>query len=135
HDFSGDTVVGIQGLWRAPQLFGQGSPAGGGAHFAGSLADLPFVLSDAEQDFIAPENVQALIWREAVPSLLTDAVLPRWWHVSTNELHTVALYQAAGEELVKAAASADQLRAKVIDILEQRVLPSDSSPVDLTLQT
>ena len=135
HDFSGDTVVGIQGLWRAPQLFGQGSPAGGGAHFAGSLADLPFVLSDAEQDFIAPENVQALIWREAVPSLLTDAVLPRWWNVSTNELHTVALYQAAGEELVKAAASDDQLRAKVIGILAQRMLPRDSSRLELTLQT
>jgi hypothetical protein len=135
HDFSGDTVVGIQGLWRAPQLFGQGSPAGGGAHFAGSLADLPFVLSDAEQDFIAPENVQALIWREAVPSLLTDAVLPRWWNVSTNELHTVALYQAAGEELVKAAASDDQLRAKLISILAQRMLPRDSTRLEVTIQT
>src|ERR671930_165754 len=54
HDFSGDTVAGVEGLWRAPQLFGEGSPAGGGAHFVGPLADLPFVLSDAEQDFTAP---------------------------------------------------------------------------------
>ncbi|PYV72683.1 MAG: hypothetical protein DMG97_13050 [Acidobacteria bacterium] len=47
----------------------------------------------------------------------------------------MALYQAAGEELVKAAASDDQLRAKVIGILAQRMLPRDSSRLELTLQT
>src|SRR5207249_12207333 len=52
HDFAGDTVMGIQGLWHAPQLFGQGAPAGGGARFVGSLADLPYALSEAEQAFI-----------------------------------------------------------------------------------
>jgi len=31
--------------------------------------NLPYVLSEMEQDFIAPENVQALIWRELVPGL------------------------------------------------------------------
>ena len=62
HDFSGDTVTGVEKqAWQAPQLFGAGSPAGGGARLVGSLADLPYVLADAEQDFIAPENVQALI--------------------------------------------------------------------------
>ena len=133
HDFSGETVSGVEGLWRAPQLFGAGSPAGGGAHFVGSLADLPFVLSDAEQDFIAPENVQALIWREAVPSLLTDAIMPRWWGVTHSELHAVALYQSAGEELVKTAASDRDLRTKVMDILCQRMLPHRSSRLELAL--
>jgi len=133
HDFSGDTVVGVEGLWRSPQLFGQGSPAGGGAHFVGSLADLAFVLSDAEQDFIAPENVQALIWREAVPSLLTDAIVPRWWDVSRNELHAVALYQAAGEELVRTSATNEELRGSVLTILGERMLPHWSSRIESAL--
>src|SRR3989442_4389893 len=108
HDFSGETVNGLERLWRAPQLFGAGSPAGGGAHMVGSLADLPYVLAEMEQDFIAPENVQALIWRELVPGLLTNAVLPRWWAVSRNEFHAITLYQHAGEELVTASAKNDQ---------------------------
>lgn len=130
HDFSGETVAGVEGLWRAPQLFGEGSAAGGGAHLVGSLADLPYVLSEAEQDFIAPENVQALIWREVVPGLLTDAVLPRWWDVDRNELHAVALYQRAGEELLTSAAnsdsdanSRDELRDKVAQALSDRMSP------------
>ena len=99
HDFAGDTVAGIERLWQAPQLFGVGSPAGGGAHLVGSLADLPYALASAEQEFIAPENVQALIWQEMVPGLLTSSIVPRWWGISKTELHAVALYQEAGEEL------------------------------------
>ena len=52
HDFSGETVIGVEHVWQAPQLFGEGSPAGGGAHLVGSLADLPYVLAEVEQDFI-----------------------------------------------------------------------------------
>jgi|SRR5271167_4661607 len=44
HDFAGETVSGIKTVWETPELFGQGYPAGGGAHFVGSLADLPYVL-------------------------------------------------------------------------------------------
>ena len=37
-----------------------------------------------------------------------DAVLPRWWTVSRDELHAVSLYQRAGEELLAASpANAD----------------------------
>ena len=124
HDFAGETVGGIENLWRAPQLFGEGTPAGGGAHFVGSLADLPYALSEAEQDFITPENVQALIWREAVPELLTDSVFPRWWNVSRNELHAVALYQRAGEELLSAAETNEDVRGKVVNILSERMAPA-----------
>jgi len=124
HDFSGDTVVGMQrACWKAPQLFGAGSPAGGGAHLVGSLADLPYVLAEAEQDFITPENVQALIWGAVVPGLLTSAVVPRWWGVSRNELHAVSLYQQAGEELLKASADNAELRNHVTDILADRMPP------------
>ena len=121
HDFSGDTVIGMDKVWQPSQLFGVGSPAGGGAHLVGSLADLPYVLATVEQDFIAPENVQALIWREVVAGLLTNAVVPRWWSVSRDELHAVALHQKAGEELLANAAKDEELRKKVIDILSARM--------------
>jgi hypothetical protein len=124
HDFSGDTVTGVEKqAWQASQLFGAGSPAGGGARLVGSLADLPFVLADAEQDFIAPENVQALIWRQVVPGLLTSAVVPRWWGVSPGELHAVALYQRTGEELLVVAQDDNDTRAAVLAILSDRMAP------------
>jgi hypothetical protein len=134
HDFAGETVSGVEGLWHAPQLFGEGSPAGGGAHLVGSLADLAYVLSEAEQDFIAPENVQALIWREAVPGLLTNAVLPRWWNVTRNELHAVTLYQLAGEELLGRATSDESFRDKVVAILSERMIPQRVSRLEVTLR-
>jgi hypothetical protein len=124
HDFSGDTVTGVEKqAWQAPQLFGAGSPAGGGARLVGSLADLPYVLADAEQDFIAPENVQALIWRQVVPGLLTSAVVPRWWGISQDELHAVALYQRAGEELLVVSQDDTDTRATVLAILSDRMAP------------
>ena len=129
HDFAGDTVIGLERLWQAPQLFGAGSPAGGGAHLVGSLADLPYVLATAEQDFIAPQNVQALIWRELVPGLLTNAVVPRWWNVSRNELHAVSLYQQCGEELLAASVQNEELRHKVLNILSDRMIPRRSERV------
>ena len=135
HDFAGDTVVGLNRLWQAPQLFGAGSPAGGGAHLVGSLADLPYVLATAEQDFIAPQNVQALIWRELVPGLLTNAVVPRWWNVSQNELHAVSLYQQSGEELLAASAQNDELRNKVMNILPDRMIPKRSERVEQALRS
>ena len=84
-------------------MLGVGTPAGGGAYLMGSLTDLSYALASTEQDFIAPENVQALIWKELVPDLLVSATLPRWWTVSPTELHAVALYQRSGEELLTAS--------------------------------
>jgi hypothetical protein len=115
-------------------LFGAGSPAGGGAHLVGSLADLPYVLANAEQDFIAPENVQALIWREVVPGLLTNAIVPRWWDVSRNELHAVTLYQRAGEELLAASVQDEELRSNVMSILHDRMSPQTSERLEHALR-
>jgi hypothetical protein len=134
HDFAGETVSGVEQLWQAPQMFGEGSPAGGGAHLVGSLADLPYVLAQVEQDFIAPENVQALIWRELVPGLLSSATLPRWWGVSRNELHAVGLYQKSGEELLTASIGNEKLRAEVINILSDRMVPQRSERVQHALR-
>ncbi len=121
HDFSGETIMGVTQLWQASELFNQGSPAGGGAYLVGSLAELPYVLATTEEDFIAPKNVQALIWKEVTADLLVSATLPRWWNVSSNELHAVSLYQRFGEELVTAAAANQELRGKVTGILSERM--------------
>jgi hypothetical protein len=135
HDFSGETVIGMEkSMWLTPRLFGVGSPAGGGAHLVGSLADLPYVLAEMEEDFISPENVQALIWSDLVPSVLTDAVLPRWWNVSRNELHAVALYQRVGEELLKASAENKELRSTVTSVLSDRMAPPKSAQLEDALR-
>ena len=133
HDFSAETVGGIKAVWQAPQLFGEGSPAGGGAHLVGSLADLPYVLAEIEQDFIAPENVQALIWRELVPGLMSSAVLPRWWGVSHDELHAITLYQRTGEELLTASASDSAVRTKTLGILSDRITPQSREALEQAL--
>jgi hypothetical protein len=130
HDFAAETVGGIKTVWQAPQLLGQGSPAGGGAHFVGSLADLPYALADLEEDFISPESVQALIWKELTPALLTSSILPRWWDVSQNELRAVALYQRTGEELLTASGKDKELRGKVMTILGDRLNPQRSTQIE-----
>ncbi len=134
HDFAAETLGGVKTVWRAPRLLGQGSPAGGGAHFVGSLADLPYVLADLEQDFISPESVQALIWKELTPVLLTNAILPRWWDVTQTELHAIALYQRAGEELLTASAKDVDLGSKVMNILSDRMNPQRSMQVEQALR-
>jgi len=124
HDFSSISVLGVQQLWADPVLIGVGATAGGGAYLMGSLGDLPYALASAEGEFITPKNTQALIWEEAVPELLASAVLPRWWRVSEDELHAAALYQRAGEELLRASSTDSNLRSKVLAILSDRMNPS-----------
>ena len=123
HDFSSVSVQGFEQIWGVPELIGVGATAGGGAYLMGSLADLPYALASTEEDFIAPRNVQALIWKEVVPDLIVGAVLPRWWAVSRNEMHAAALYQRAGEELITAAGVHPDLREKVVAILSDRMTP------------
>jgi hypothetical protein len=135
HDFAGETVEGMKTLWQSPELMGQGSPAGGGAHFVGSLADLPYALAEVEQDFISPNSVQALIWKELTPELLASAILPRWWNVNPLELHAIALYQRAGEELLTAAAKDEALRSKVLTILSDRLLPQRLGQLEQVLRS
>ena len=134
HDFAGETVEGMKTLWQAPELMGQGSPAGGGAHFVGSLADLPYALAELEQDFISPDNIQALIWNQLTPELLTSAILPRWWNVSAVELHAVALYQRTGEELLVASVKDEGLRSTVLNILSSRLLPGRLNQIEQAMR-
>jgi hypothetical protein len=130
-DFSGVTMGESEVLWQPAELVNAGAPAGGGAYLMGSLADLPYVLASVQEDFIAPENIQALIWKEVAPELLASSILPRWWNVTQNELHAVALYQRSGEELLTASATNPDLSGKVMEILSDRMAPGD---VDRLLQ-
>ena len=123
HDFSGISMVNPERTWHAPVVLGAGTPAGGGAYLMGSLTDLSYALASTEQDFISPENIQALVWKELVPDLLVSATLPRWWTVSPNELHAVTLYQQAGEELLTASGKNAEVRGQVIGILYDRMAP------------
>ena len=135
HNFSSQSRPGGDDeSWATPSLFGRGFPTSGGAHLVGSLANLPYVLATVEQNFIIPKHVQALIWEDMVPSLLTGAVLPRWWRVTRNELHAAALYQSYGEELLAAAARNEQVRRKVMGILAHRMLPRRSEEVEEDLR-
>jgi hypothetical protein len=121
HDFLGLSIQSPDRLWSAPMLLGAGSPAGGGAYLVGSLVDLSYALATTEQDFISPENIQALIWKDLVPELLVGATLPRWWNVTPVELHAVTLYQRSGEELLTASVGNPQLRENLLAILSDRL--------------
>ncbi len=133
HDFLGVSVQGADRLWGAPTLLGAGLPAGGGGYLMGSLAGLSYALASTEEDFIVPENVQALIWKETVPNLLVSATLPRWWNVTPNELHAVTLYQRSGEELLVASAGNAEIRAKVLVILGDCMSPQRLEQVEKAL--
>ncbi len=134
HDFLGTTVRGAERLWQPPMLLGAGVSAGGGGYLMGSLADLSYSLASAEQDLIAPENIQALIWKELVPELLADASLTRWWNVTPNELHAVALYQKSGEELLTGSVKDAALRDKVTGILVDRMEPQRFARVEQAMK-
>lgn len=134
HDFSSMSVQGLQTVWGNPDLIGVGATAGGGAYLLGSLADLPYALASTEADFIAPKNIQALIWREVVPQLLVASIQPRWWNVSRKEMHASALYQRAGEELLKHSVADAGLRDNVIEILTDRMSPDQIELVERALQ-
>ena len=123
HDFLSISVIGSAGIWQKPELIGAGISAGGGAYLMGSLVALPYSLATAEGDFLVPRNVQALMWVELVPNLIQEAVVPRWWDVSPNELHAVSLYQRSGEEILRSAVDNATARERVMAILADRLDP------------
>jgi hypothetical protein len=122
HDFSGNSSRGSEAPWSEPRLIGRGETSGGGVRLSGGLPRLPYILAQVEQEFIVPKNIQSLVWEDLVPSLVTSAVLPRWWQVTPRELHAVALYQKFGEDLLTSAENNASLREKVLDILANRLL-------------
>ncbi len=122
HDFSGESSRGSEPPWSSPRMVGRGDTSGGGVRLTGGLPGIAYVLAEVEQEFIVPKNIQSLIWEDLVPSLVTSAILPRWWQVTPKELHAVALYQQLGEELLTSAGQDASVREKVVDILASRML-------------
>ena len=78
--------------------------------------------------------MQALIWKEVVPDLLVSATLPRWWNISANELHAVALYQRSGEKILAASVEDEQLRNKTLSILSIRMTPQRLEQTELAFR-
>ena len=137
HDFAADTFIGMEHhVWQAPLLFGVGSPAGGGAHLVGSLAELPYVLAGAEQDFIAPgERAKALIWREVVPWPLDRC--DRAAMVERQPQRTSrgnSLPASKEKELLAASEQDEVLRDTVMSILNDRITPQTSEHLEHALR-
>jgi hypothetical protein len=102
HDF-----IGAQGLnvtWRGTEMMGNGWPSSAGGRLMGSLVSLPYVMAEAEQNFLTPTREQALIWGDLVPQIIVDVTVTRWRHVSPEQLRWVALNMRRGENLLALSA-------------------------------
>ncbi len=102
HDF-----IGTQSLpmaWHATELAGSGWPASAGGRLMGSLGGLPYILAEAEQNFLTPTREQALIWGDLVPQMIVNVTVPRWRNITPEQMRYVALQLRRGRDLVVAAA-------------------------------
>ena len=122
HDFLG--VQNTNHMWRTTEVFGSGWPSNGGGRLVGSLAGLPYALAEAEQNFLVPEQTQALIWGDLVPQMIVSAVIPRWWNVTPSQLHWVALHMRYAESLLAESALNPALRRETLGILSAQAAPA-----------
>jgi hypothetical protein len=99
----------------------------------GSLAGLPYALAEAEQNFLVPDQTQALIWGDLVPQMILSAVVPRWWNVTPSQLHWVALQIRYGRSLLADAAFDPTLRQEVLDTLGAQAAPARVQQVNALL--
>ncbi|HVN02957.1 MAG TPA: hypothetical protein VMT86_01000 [Bryobacteraceae bacterium] len=133
HDFLG--VQGVKNMWRATEVFGSGWPSNGGGRLVGSLSGLPYALAEAEQNFLVPNQTQALIWGDLVPQIMLSAVTPRWWNVTPDQMHWVALHMRYGESLLAGSAVDPALRAQTMRILGGQASPARVSQVEGLLES
>jgi hypothetical protein len=122
HDF-----IGIQGsnqTWKATEVLGMGWPSSAGGRLVGSLANLPYALAEAEQNFLIPSREQALIWGDLVPQLLVSARLPRFWRATPQQLHYVGLHLRLAETVVAESALRADLRETAMRELERLAPPA-----------
>lgn len=120
HDFFGSQQ---SRSWAQPRLSGTGWPNSAGGRMVGSLNGLAFALADAEQNFLVPTERQALIWQDLEPQIMIGAVIPRWWRVTQEEQHFVALHLRLANLLVAASALDEELAARIDPILRKRLGP------------
>lgn len=122
HDF-----IGVQGAfhtWKATELFGTGWPSNGGGRLVGSLSGLPYALAEAEQNFLVPAQTQALIWGDLVPQMILSAKIPRWWNVTSAQMHWVGLHLRYGRAMMAEAAIDAGTRKQVVDALAAQANPA-----------
>ena len=132
HDFLG--VQGTNHMWRSTEVFGSGWPSNGGGRLVGSLAGLPYALAEAEQNFLVPDQTQALIWGDLVPQMIVSAVIPRWWNVTPSQLHWVALHMRYAESLLAESALDPALRKDTLAALSAQAPPARVSQVAALLE-
>ena len=127
HDFIGGEAQAY--LWKPTEPYGSGWPANGGGRLVGSLATLPYALAEAEQNFLVPAQTQALIWGDLVPQMILSAKIPRWWNVSSAQLHWVGLNLRYGRELLADAALDDAARQEAMAQLSRLAAPARTATV------
>lgn len=121
HDF-----VGIQGTpqtWKTTEVFGSGWPSNAGGRLVGSLANLPYAIAEAEQNFLIPTREQALIWGDLVPQMILSAKIPRWWSVTPAQLHWIGMHMSFAESLIAESALNPSVRTQVLAILDRYAPP------------
>jgi hypothetical protein len=131
HDFIGSENQQL--VWKATEVHGTGWPESAGGRLTGSLMNLPYALAEAEQNFLIPSKEQALIWGDLVPQMLVTAVIPRWWNVSSLQLHWVDMHMAYAESLFADAAMSTSRRTQVEAALERYESPGRLRKVDQLL--
>jgi len=132
HDFLG--VQGASHMWHRAEVFGTGWPSNGGGRLVGSLAGLPYALAEAEQNFLVPDQTQALIWGDLVPQIMVSAVVPRWWRVTPSQMHWTALHLRYGESLLAESAIDPSLRRQMLQVLASQAVPARVSQVATLLE-
>ena len=126
HDFIG--VQGSPQTWRNTEVFGTGWPSSAGGRLVGSLAGLPYALAEAEQNFLIPSREQALIWGDLVPQMILSAKIPRWWHVTPQQMHWVGLHLRYGETLLAESVLDLKRREQVLAVLERQAAAGARAP-------
>lgn len=122
HDF-----IGIQGnnqTWKGTEVLGSGWPSSAGGRLVGSLAQLPYALAEAEQNFLIPTREQALIWGDLVPQMLVSAKLPRFWTTEPVQTRYVSLSLRLGESAVATAAMDETVSRGVLELLDRLAPPA-----------
>ncbi len=122
HDFLGQASEILS--WREAGLHSSGWPFSAGGRLAGSLAGLPYALADAEQNFLVPSREQALIWGDLAPQLILSAKVPRWWNVTSSQMHWVGLHLRYGASLLAEASLDATLRSNVMEVLASQMEPA-----------
>jgi hypothetical protein len=122
HDFLG--VQGTNHTWKNTEVFGTGWPSSAGGRLVGSLSGLPYALAEAEQNFLIPSREQALIWGDLVPQLMLSAKIPRWWNVTPDQMHYVALHMSQAEALLAESALDSKRRDEVLEVLSHSIPPA-----------